>query len=222
MLKIQGVHFQLNIHLFLKETWVALGGPRYSDGCWGRGQRVSKTQRWLWSKGSAGAGSGRSGSWRQETVAGGPWASLSSFVWSCSVQWIWPLWDSLRLACMLSHVWLFSAPWTVAHQAPLTMGFPRQVYRSGVPFPFPGDLPNPRIEPVSLAAPALAGGCFTAKLPGVFSRHHNQSFFPNPCGKTVTCLTLAGHHFFPDRTWGRERKGVYAAFFSASVPISTP
>ena len=43
---------------------------------------------------------------------------------------------------------LFAAPWTVAHQAPLFMGFPRQKYWSGLPFP-PGDLPNPGIEPAS-------------------------------------------------------------------------
>ena len=47
------------------------------------------------------------------------------------------------------------------HQAPLSMGFPRQEYRSGLPCPPPGDLPNLGIEPVSLASPALAGGFFT-------------------------------------------------------------
>ena len=55
----------------------------------------------------------------------------------------------------LSWVWLGN-PWTVACQAPLSMGFPRQGYLSGFPFPSPEDLPNPRIEPVSLASPALA------------------------------------------------------------------
>ena len=42
----------------------------------------------------------------------------------------------------LSHVQLFMTPWTVAHQAPLSMGFPRQEYWSGLPFPPPGDLPD--------------------------------------------------------------------------------
>ena len=46
----------------------------------------------------------------------------------------------------LSHVQLFSTPWTVAHQAPLSMGFPRQDYFSGLPFPPPGDLPDPGIK----------------------------------------------------------------------------
>ena len=56
---------------------------------------------------------------------------------------------------------LFATPWTAAHQAPLSMGFSRQEYRSGLPCPFPGDLPDPGIKPVSLMSPALAGSLFT-------------------------------------------------------------
>ena len=52
------------------------------------------------------------------------------------------------------------------HQAPLSMGFPRQEYCSGLPFPTPGHLPDPGIEPESPVSPALAGGFFTAALPG--------------------------------------------------------
>ena len=63
---------------------------------------------------------------------------------------------------MLSHVQLFATPWTVARQAPPSMGFPRQEYWRGLPFPPPGDLPNPGIKPVS---PALAGGFFTTEPP---------------------------------------------------------
>ena len=51
-------------------------------------------------------------------------------------------------------------PWTVIHQAPLSMGFSREEYWSGWPCPPPGDLPHPGIEPVSLMPPALAGGVF--------------------------------------------------------------
>ena len=51
--------------------------------------------------------------------------------------------------CMLNHVWLFFTPWTVAHQAPLSMGFPRQEYWSWLPFPPPGDLLDSGIKPVS-------------------------------------------------------------------------
>ena len=50
----------------------------------------------------------------------------------------------------------FATPWTVAFQAPLSMGFFRQQYWSGLPFPSPGDLPNPGIKPTSLTYPALA------------------------------------------------------------------
>ena len=51
----------------------------------------------------------------------------------------------------LSCVWLFATPWTISHQAPPSMGFSRQEYWSGLPFPSPGDLPNPGIEPGSPA-----------------------------------------------------------------------
>ena len=62
----------------------------------------------------------------------------------------------------LSLVRLFVTPQTVAGQAPLSVGFSRQVYWSGLPFPPPGDLPNPGIE---LTSPALAGRCFTTEPP---------------------------------------------------------
>ena len=64
---------------------------------------------------------------------------------------------------MLSHfscVWLFVTPWTVALQAPQSMGFSRQEYWSGWSCPSLGDLPNPGIEPSFLLSPALAGGFF--------------------------------------------------------------
>ena len=54
----------------------------------------------------------------------------------------------------LSHVQLFSTPWTIARQAPLSMGFSRQEYWSGLPFPSPWDLPDPGIEPESPARQA--------------------------------------------------------------------
>ena len=57
----------------------------------------------------------------------------------------------------------FVTPWTIAHRVPLSMSFPRQEYWSGLPFPTPGDLPNPGIEPVSSA---LASGFFTTEPSG--------------------------------------------------------
>ena len=62
-----------------------------------------------------------------------------------------------------SHVRLSVTPWTIAHQAPLSVGFSRQEYWSGLPFPSPEDLPSPGIEPMS---PALTGGFFTSAPPG--------------------------------------------------------
>ena len=61
----------------------------------------------------------------------------------------------------LSCVWLFAAPWIVALQVPLSMGFPRPGYWNRVPFPSPEDLPDPGTEPMSLTSPALVGSSFT-------------------------------------------------------------
>ena len=69
-------------------------------------------------------------------------------------------------ACTFSRVRLFATPWTAAPQAPLSMGFSRQEYWSGLPFPPLGDLPDPGIEPSSLASLAslvLAGRLFTTE-----------------------------------------------------------
>ena len=66
----------------------------------------------------------------------------------------------------LSHVQLFATPWTVALQAPLSMGFSRQENWSGLPFPSPGDLPDPGIKPESPVSPVLAGQFFITVLPG--------------------------------------------------------
>ena len=66
--------------------------------------------------------------------------------------------------CVLSHfscVQLFAIQWTIAHQAPLSMGSFRQENRNGFPCPHPEDLPNPGIKPASLLSPALAGRFLT-------------------------------------------------------------
>ena len=68
----------------------------------------------------------------------------------------------LLLSCF-SRVRLCATPYTAAHQAPVFLGFSRQEYWSGLPFPSPEDLPNPETEPIS---PALAGGFFTTESPG--------------------------------------------------------
>ena len=75
-----------------------------------------------------------------------------------------PYYNCNRLCAVLSwfsRVWLFATLWTVARQAPLSMGFSRQEYWSELSCPPPGGLPDPRIEPMSLTFPALAAGFFT-------------------------------------------------------------
>ena len=64
------------------------------------------------------------------------------------------------------HLQLFATPWTIACQAPLSMGFSRQEYWSGLPFSPPADLPDPGIKPPSLASQSLAGRFFTIEPPG--------------------------------------------------------
>ena len=60
----------------------------------------------------------------------------------------------------------FTTPGTAAQRAPLSTGFSRQEYWSGLPFPPPRDLPDPGIKPASLASPAVAGILFTTEPPG--------------------------------------------------------
>ena len=71
----------------------------------------------------------------------------------------------------LSRVRLFATPWTVAYQAPPSMGFSRQEYWSGLPSPSPGDLPNPGIEPGS---PAFQADALTSEPPGKSWVDHNK------------------------------------------------
>ena len=81
------------------------------------------------------------GAW-QTAVHGVTW--LSTYVWGG--------WRDIKLKLKsLSHVQIFTTPWTVAYHAPPSMGFSRQEYWSGLPFPSPEDLPNPGIEPGSPA-----------------------------------------------------------------------
>ena len=74
----------------------------------------------------------------------------------------------------LSRVRLSVTPWTVAHQAPLSMGFSRQEYWSGLPFPSPGDLSDPGIDPRS---PALQADALTSETPGKPMLGHGTLIF---------------------------------------------
>ena len=96
-------------------------------------------------------------------------------------------------ACMVNHIWLFVTPWTIACQAPLSMGFSRKEYCSGLPFLSPGDLPNPWMEPGSpalqvdsffffwswvLALITFAGRFFTAEPLGKPKISESHSVLP--------------------------------------------
>ena len=72
-------------------------------------------------------------------------------------------WSEVAQSCPTRPVRLFATPWTVAYQAPLSMGFSRQEYWSGLPFPSPGDLSDPGIKPGS---PAFQADSLPSELPG--------------------------------------------------------
>ena len=82
-----------------------------------------------------------------------PWEALMNDVHVCVRM--------CRCVCALIHVQLFATPWTIARQAPMSMGFLRHEYQSEFLFPSPVDLPDPGIRPASFSSPALAGRFFT-------------------------------------------------------------
>ena len=79
---------------------------------------------------------------------------------------------------VLSHVRLFIILWTVARQAPLSMEFSGQEYWSGLPFPSPGDLPDPGIEPATPVSPALQANSLPAEPLGVVICQTNSGHTP--------------------------------------------
>ena len=90
---------------------------------------------------------------------------------------------------LLSHVRLFVTPWTVAYQAP-NMGFSRQEYWSGLPFPSPGDLPDPGVEPSS---PALWTDALPPEPPGSRWLFPTPRDLPNPGIEPALCLPFLLH-----------------------------
>ena len=119
----------------------------------------------------------------EDAIPGGRGRADSNIPWRCDLGIVGHTWVSgpgslsffyllhplpspkpTKSACVLSRFSLVLrsvTPWTVAHQAPLSMGFSRQEYWSGLPCPPPGDLSNTVIKPISPVSPALAGGFFT-------------------------------------------------------------
>ena len=88
--------------------------------------------------------------------------------------------------CVFSHSVLSDSvtPWTVAHQAPLSMGFPRQDYWSGEPFLSPGDLPDPGIEPTSLG---LQVDSLPSEPPG---KHYQEAYKPSYFDPAIMLLGI--------------------------------
>ena len=79
--------------------------------------------------------------------------------------------------------------WTVALQAPLSMGFPRQEYWSELPFPSPGDLPDPAIKPETSCVSCIAGRCFTTEPPG-----KPKLLISSPLFVSVSIVCVHGDH----------------------------
>ena len=84
-------------------------------------------------------------------------------------------------------LWAIATLWTVARQVPLSMVFSRQEYWSRLPFPYPGDLPDPGIEPMS---PALEGGFFTTEPPGRPIQANTLLYFQSITGQAPVPVKL--------------------------------
>ena len=112
--------------------------------------------------------------------------------------------------------------WTVAQQAPLSMGFSRQEYQSGLPFISPGYLPNPGFEPVS---PVLAGEFFTAEPPWKHQNMHQFSSVAQSCAtlcdpRNRSMPGLPVHHQLPEFTQSHVHRVRDA--IQPSHPLSSP
>ena len=91
--------------------------------------------------------------------------------------------------------WFFATLWPAACEAPLSMGFSWQEYRPGLPFPPPGNLPDPETETASPVCPALAGGFLTTKPPG----------------KPMGCLPGPVHWWASSAAWGCQKDAIYSS-----------
>ena len=96
--------------------------------------------------------------------------------------------DQYMHAMSLQLFWLFVAPWTVTHQSPLFLAFSRQEYWSGLPFPFPGDLPNLGIKPAFLSLLHWQASSLPLVLPRKFPYIHNGILYKVKVAQS--CLTL--------------------------------
>ena len=101
----------------------------------------------------------------------------------------------VAVCCLVAQLCLFETPQTVAYQATLSVGFSRQEYWSGLPFPSPGDLPDPGIEPKSTVSPALACRLFTTEPPetDLKQQRHQTSLISVQFSRSVVSDSLWPH-----------------------------
>ena len=116
----------------------------------------------------------------------------------------------------LSRVWLFATPWTVAYQAPPSMGFSRQECRGGLPFPSPGGLPDPGIKPRS---PTFQADALPSEPPGkppfnALNHYQNQPRLSNECILNKQSLNL---YSYPHPQWWSKCSRVYSLGGSREV-----
>ena len=172
----QSFWIQLAHGNFLDKFWLAVRVALRSNSCsvtlfscelWEFAKHVCLLLSWktyhILKRGLAGLDQGATcitANWASDVTGQGPRVLSSSAPFSLCVMLLWS-WVCVCLLSCFSWVQLFAILWDTARQAPLSMGFSRKEYWSGLPCPPPGDLPNAETEPTSLVSPALAGGCFT-------------------------------------------------------------
>ena len=124
---------------------------------------------------------------------------------------LWTLLDSKWVKWNCSVASDFATPWTVAYQAPPSMGFSRQEYWSGLPFPSPGDLPNPGIDPGS---PTLQADALTSEPPHKTIWHIVFGFFP-----PYHWQFLNGCHVFLQTLSPAPKPSLSYGYFTSSYPV---
>ena len=125
---------------------------------------------------------------------------------------------------MRSRVWFFATPWTAARQTPLSMEFSRQEYWSGLPFPPPGDLPDPGIKTVSPVSLALACGFFIMSHPGSppkwkINVQLVNSSLTGPMGRDHKAELVVGLSWNQNRWWAEEVWGFKKTLQLQTVPL---
>ena len=118
-----------------------------------------------------------------------------------------------------SPVRLFATPWTVVHQAPLSMGFSGQKYWSGLPFPPPGDLHNPGIEPSSPARVSCSGGWILNHLSHLGSPASSSDKPSSPASLTNRCFATGKGDQAVDVFFSSDVEGVPELDVSASQTL---